>query len=74
MYYYKRVRDLREDNDKSQSQIAEYLNMKQQQYARYENGIQEIPLHHMVALARYYNVSLDYLAGLTDEPKALNKN
>ena len=72
MYYYKRVRDLREDNDKSQSQIAAYLNMKQQQYARYENGIQEMPLHHMVALARYYNVSLDYLAGLIDEPKALH--
>lgn len=71
MYYYKRLKDLREDNDKSQAQIAECLNMKQQQYARYENGVQEIPLHHMVALAKYYNVSLDYLTGLVDKPRKL---
>ena len=44
MYLYQRIRDLREDSDKSQAQIAEYLGMKQQQYARYEAGIQEIPL------------------------------
>lgn len=66
--YYKRLRDLREDSDKSQTEIAEALGMKQQQYARYENGTQEIPLHHFITLARYYNVSLDYLAGLTDIP------
>ena len=66
--YYKRLRDLREDSDKSQTEIAEALGMKQQQYARYENGTQEIPLHHFITLAKYYNVSLDYLAGLTDIP------
>ena len=66
MYLYKRLKDLREDADKNQTQIAEYLGMKQQQYARYERGIQEIPLHHFIALAKYYGVSLDYLAGLTD--------
>lgn len=69
--YYKRLRDLREDNDKSQSEIASFLGMKQQQYARYESGIQEIPLHHFITLAKYYNVSLDYLAGLTDTPTRL---
>ena len=71
MYLYQRIKDLREDNEKSQTEIANVLNMKQQQYARYENGIQEIPLHHIIALAKYYNVSLDYLTGLTDIPRKL---
>lgn len=69
--YYKRLRDLREDNDKSQAEIALLLGMKQQQYARYESGVQEIPLHHFITLAKYYNVSLDYLAGITDTPKRI---
>ena len=72
MYYYKRLRDMREDSDKNQKQIAELLGMKQQQYARYENGTIEIPLHHMMTLARYYNVSLDYLAGMIDTPRKLD--
>lgn len=72
MYYYKRLRDIREDNDKNQAQIAELLGMKQQQYARYENGTHEIPLHHLITLARYYNVSLDYLAGMIDTPRKIN--
>lgn len=62
MYFYQRIRDMREDNDKTQEEIASYLGIKRQQYARYESGQQEIPLHHFIALARYYNVSLDYLA------------
>lgn len=72
MKYYQRLRDLREDKSKSQSQIAELLGMKQQQYARYEIGDQEIPLHHLITLARYYNASLDYLAGLTDTIRTLD--
>ena len=72
MYFYQRIRDLREDNDKNQTEIAELLGMKRQQYARYESGAQEIPFHHIITLAKYYNVSLDYLAGLTDTPKKLN--
>ncbi len=72
MFYYKRLRDLREDNDKTQAQIAELLGIKQQQYARYENGINEIPLHHLITLARYYNLSLDYIAGVIDTPRKLN--
>ena len=71
MHFYQRLRDLREDADKSQTQIAEILGMKYQQYARYENGEREIPLHHFIALARFYNVSLDYLAGLIDTPRKL---
>ena len=73
MFYYQRIKDLREDNDKSQAEIAEMLGMKQQQYARYESGKQEIPLHHLITLARYYNVSLDYLAGLIEFPEKLNR-
>lgn len=72
MFYYKRLKDMREDNDKTQTQIAEILGIKQQQYARYENGTNEIPLHHLIALSRYYNVSLDYLAGIIDTPRKLN--
>ena len=68
MYTYQRIRELREDADKSQSEVADMLHMKQQQYARYEKGVQEIPLHHFIALAKIYNVSLDYLAGLTNVP------
>ena len=71
MFLYQRLKDLREDTDKSQTQIANLLGMKQQQYARYESGLQEIPLHHFITLARYYNVSLDYLAGLIDTPRRL---
>ena len=71
IFYYQRLKDLREDSDKTQSEIADILNMKQQQYARYESGKQEIPLHHFIVLAKYYNVSLDYLAGLIDTPKKL---
>lgn len=66
MSYYKRIRDLREDHDKTQSDIAEYLGMKQPQYYRYENGSRDIPSDVLVALARYYRVSTDYILGLTD--------
>ena len=71
MYYYQRIRDIREDNDKNQEEIASVLGVKRQQYARYESGLQEIPLHHIITLAKYYNVSLDYLTGLTQIIKAL---
>ncbi len=68
MKYYQRLRDLREDADKTQAEIAEILNMKQNQYSRYERGERELPMHHFITLAKYYNVSLDYLAGLTNTP------
>lgn len=71
MYHYQRLRDLREDADMSQTEIAEVLGLLQQQYSKYETGKRELPMHHFITLARYYNVSLDYLAGLTDTPKKL---
>ena len=71
MHLYPKIRDLREDNDKTQIEIAKLLGMKYQQYARYENGEREIPLHHLITLAKFYNVSLDYLAGLIDTPRKL---
>ena len=67
MYFYQRIRDLREDNDKKQSEIALLLNTTVQQYSRYERGERELPMHHFITLAKFYNVSLDYLAGLTDK-------
>ena len=66
---YFRIKDLREDHDLSQKEIAEAMGLYTTTYARYERGEQEIPLFIAVALAKYYKVSLDYLAGLTDEQK-----
>ncbi len=71
MYFYQRLRDLREDHDLSQGKIAELLQVSQQHYSMYETGKRELPMHHFVTLARFYNVSLDYLAGLTNTPKKL---
>ncbi len=61
MYYYPRLKDLREDHDIRQKEIAELLQTTQQQYSKYETGIQEIPVHHLITLANFYRVSLDYL-------------
>ncbi len=62
MYYYPRLRDLREDHDLSQKYIASLLGTTQQYYSEYERGIREIPLHCFIQLARFYHVSLDKLA------------
>ena len=67
--YLKRVKELREDNDLYQKQIAGILKMKQQQYARYEIGKRDIPLDCLIELAKFYNVSTDYILELTDDPK-----
>ena len=71
MYCYQRLRDVREDADKKQEDIASVLNITRQQYQLYESGRREMPMHHFVTLAKYYNVSLDYLAGLVDTLKKL---
>lgn len=71
MYFYQRLRDLREDNDLTQEKTAKILEITTQQYQLYESGKREIPLHHFIKLARYYNVSLDYLAGIVNEPRKL---
>lgn len=68
MAYYKRIRELREDHDKTQNDIAQYLGMKQPQYYRYENGLRDIPTDILIALAKYYNTTTDYILGLTDNP------
>ncbi len=71
MYIYQRLRDMREDFDKKQEDIAVVLNITRQQYQLYESGKREMPMHHFVILAKYYNVSLDYLAGVIDTPRKL---
>ncbi|MBQ4556772.1 MAG: helix-turn-helix transcriptional regulator [Clostridia bacterium] len=61
-----RMRSLREDRDLSQKDIAAVLNTTQQVYSRYENGNNEVPIHHLITLSRFYNVSIDYIVGETD--------
>ncbi len=64
-----RLRELREDNDLRQEDIANLLKTTQQVYSRYEKGINEIPIRHLITIARFYNVSIDYLVGETDTKK-----
>ena len=70
-YYYQRHKDLREDGDKviKQQEIAELLDTTQQTYSLWELGVREIPFHHVITLAKFYNVSIDYIAGLTNNKK-----
>ena len=69
MKYIKRIRDLREDNDKTQQEIAEILGTSQTMYARYERGANELPIHHLIKLCEFYNVTSDYILGMSDSPK-----
>ncbi len=62
--YVKKIRDLREDHDKTQQQIADVLGTSQTMYARYERGANELPLRHLIVLCQYYKVSADYILGL----------
>ncbi|MBQ9802229.1 MAG: helix-turn-helix transcriptional regulator [Clostridia bacterium] len=71
MKYAQRIRDMREDRDLTQQDIAKVLNTTYQYYSTYESGKREMPFSRAIELARFYNVSLDYLAGLTDSPKKL---
>ena len=66
---YRRIRDLREDRDLLQTDLARYLNCSQVCYSNYENGKRDIPTEVLVLLSRYYNTSVDYLLDLTDEDK-----
>lgn len=66
MYYYQRLKDLREDADKSQAEIARILEISQQHYSQYERGERELPMHLFIVLANYYNASLDYMTGRTN--------
>ena len=67
MLYIKRLRDLREDRDMTQREIAAVLGTSQTMYARYERGANELPIRHLITLAKFYNVSTDYILGLSDE-------
>ena len=66
---YRRIRDLREDHDLTQKQIAQLLGMSQTGYSKYETGENDIPTAILIKLARFYNTSIDYLLGETDNPK-----
>lgn len=70
MAFYRRIRDLREDNDKTQKEIAQYLGTPYQYYAVCEKGGSEISFERAIMLAEYYNVSLDCIAGLTDKKRS----
>ena len=61
-----RIRDLREDNDYTQQQVADYLNIRQNTYSQYETGSRQLPVEVLAALAILYNTSTDYLLGITD--------
>lgn len=66
---YRRIRDLREDRDLKQWQVAQYLNCSQQVYSNYELGQRDIPTEVLILLSNFYEVSVDYLLGLTNNPK-----
>ena len=66
---YSRIRDLREDRDLKQREVAEYLNCSQQVYSNYELGQRDVPSETLIRLSRFYNVSVDYILSLTDDPK-----
>lgn len=68
MNYMRRMRDLREDHDKTQQEIADILGTSQTMYARYERGANELPIRHLLKLCDYYHVSADYFLGRTDHP------
>ena len=71
MYFYQRLRDLREDKDMTQEAVAKLLGTAREQYNKYELGKQEIPFHHVITLAKFYNVSIDYISGIKDTPEKL---
>ncbi len=71
MNAYQRLKDLREDKDLKQTDIAKLLGTTRQQIGKWENGIQSMGIDKYITLAKFYNVSLDYLAGLVDTPKKL---
>lgn len=73
MGYYPRIRELREDHDMTQRQVAAYLQMPQPQYFRYEQGYRDIPTDILIALAELYKTSTDYILGLTSNPRPYKK-
>lgn len=72
--FYPRLRDLKEDKDLKQSTVAKLINSSENQYGRYERGENDIPLEKALILAEYYNVSLDYIAGRTNDKRGLTRS
>lgn len=70
MMYFPRIRDLREDCDKKQAELAQYLNVDQSTYSDYERGKINIPIEQLIKIADFYDVSLDYLVGRDRKPKS----
>ena len=68
-----KLRGLREDNDLTQAQVADVLGTSQTMYARYERGANEMPIHHLVTLCKFYNVSADYFLGTAPDPRRKQK-
>jgi transcriptional regulator with XRE-family HTH domain len=66
-----RIRDLREDHDLTQKEVAAYLHIKQNTYSQYENGQRQLPLECLIALAKLYKTSTDYILGLTDQKEGI---
>ncbi len=73
MAYYPRLKDLREDNDLTQKQVAQVLLITQQQYSLYERGYRDIPSDCLISLANFYKTSVDYILGRTDNPGSPKK-
>ncbi len=69
MNYVQRIRDLREDKDLKQSDIAKILKTTQGYYSKYELGVRELPIHHLITLCQFYDVSADYILGFTNTKK-----
>ena len=72
MDYVKRIRDLREDYEYTQEFLAHYLGIAQTMYSRYERAANELPIHHLIPLCKLYNVTSDYILGLSDTKTPLN--
>lgn len=73
MYYTQRLKDIREYHELTQKQVAEGIGMKQEQYQRYESGKNEIKASHIIKLCKFYDLSADYILGLTEMPKEMPK-
>lgn len=71
MQYYKRIKEIREDRDIKQKEIAEILQTDQSYYSKYERGLHPMTAEQIIILCRYYNLSADYLLGIIDEPRKI---
>ena len=71
MTYRERMKNLREDHDLKQQEVAELLQTTQSYYSKYENGVRPLPIIHLATLAKYYNVTADYILGLTNDPRQI---